>query len=112
MGVRDGTSDRDDTGDTAWVLGAAALVLFMTPGLALFYGGLVRSKNVLGTMMQSVAAIAIVSVVWLLAGYTLAFGPDVGGVIGGLAHLGSAVSARCRTPWRRPFRTRRSRRSS
>ena len=48
-----------DTGDTGWVLGSAALVLFMTPGLALFYGGLVRSKNVLGTMMQSVAAIAI-----------------------------------------------------
>jgi Amt family ammonium transporter len=77
-----------DTGDTGWVLGSAALVLFMTPGLALFYGGLVRSKNVLGTMMQSVAAIAIVSVVWVLAGYTLAFGPDVGGVVGGLAHLG------------------------
>ena len=77
-----------DTGDTGWVLGSAALVLFMTPGLALFYGGLVRSKNVLGTMMQSVAAIAIVSVVWVMAGYTLAFGPDVGGVIGGLAHLG------------------------
>jgi len=77
-----------DTGDTGWVLGSAALVLFMTPGLALFYGGLVRSKNVLGTMMQSVAAIAIVSVVWVLAGYSLAFGPDVGGVIGGLAHLG------------------------
>jgi ammonium transporter, Amt family len=77
-----------NTGDTAWVLSSAALVLFMTPGLALFYGGLVRSKNVLGTMMQSIAAIAIVSVVWLLAGYTFAFGPDVGGVIGGLAHLG------------------------
>lgn len=77
-----------DTGDTGWVLGSAALVLFMTPGLALFYGGLVRSKNVLGTMMQSVAAIAIVSVVWVLAGYTLAFGPDIGGVIGGLAHVG------------------------
>jgi ammonium transporter, Amt family len=77
-----------DTGDTGWVLGSAALVLFMTPGLALFYGGLVRSKNVLGTMMHSVAAIAIVSVVWVLAGYTLAFGPDVGGVIGGIAHLG------------------------
>src|SRR5262245_31406078 len=75
-------------GDTAWVLASAALVLFMTPGLALFYGGLVRSKNVLGTMMQSVAAIGIVSVAWLLIGYTLAFGPDVGGVIGGLAHLG------------------------
>ena len=67
-----------DTGDTAWVLGAAALVLFMTPGLALFYGGLVRSKNVLGTMMQSVAAIAIVSVVWLLAGYTLRVRPRRG----------------------------------
>jgi len=77
-----------DTGDTGWVLGSAALVLFMTPGLALFYGGLVRSKNVLGTMMQSVAAIAIVSVVWVLAGYTLAFGPGVGGMIGGLSHLG------------------------
>ena len=77
-----------DTGDTAWVLGATALVLFMTPGLALFYGGLVRSKNVLGTMMQSLAAIAIVSVIWLLVGYTLAFGHDVGGVIGGLEHLG------------------------
>ena len=77
-----------DTGDTGWVLGSAALVLFMTPGLALFYGGLVRSKNVLGTMMHSVAAIAIVSVVWVLAGYSLAFGSDVGGVIGGLAHIG------------------------
>jgi len=76
-----------DTGDTAWVLGAAALVLFMTPGLALFYGGLVRSKNVLGTMMQSFAAIAIVSVVWLLAGYSLAFGPDAHGVIGSLAFV-------------------------
>jgi Amt family ammonium transporter len=77
-----------DTGDTAWVLGAAALVLFMTPGLALFYGGLVRSKNVLGTMMQSIAAIAIVSVAWLLAGYTLAFGSDTAGLIGSLAHVG------------------------
>jgi Amt family ammonium transporter len=79
-----------DTGDTAWVLGASALVLFMTPGLALFYGGLVRSKNVLGTMMQSVAAIAVVSVVWVLAGYSLAFAEDVGGVIGGLGHVGFA----------------------
>jgi Amt family ammonium transporter len=77
-----------DSGDTAWVLGSAALVLFMTPGLALFYGGLVRSKNVLGTMMQSVAAIAIVSVIWLVAGYSLAFGPDHGGLIGGLDLLG------------------------
>ena len=79
-----------NTGDTAWVLTAAALVFFMTPGLALFYGGLARSKNVLGTMMQSFAAIAVVSVVWLLLGYTLAFGPDVSLVIGGLDHLGFA----------------------
>jgi ammonium transporter, Amt family len=77
-----------DSGDTAWLLASAALVLFMTPGLALFYGGLVRSKNVLATMMQSVAAIAVVSIVWVLIGYSLAFGHDVGGVIGGLDHLG------------------------
>jgi ammonium transporter, Amt family len=77
-----------DTGDTAWVLTAAALVLFMTPGLALFYGGLVRSTNVLTTMMQSFVAIAIIAVVWLTIGYTLAFGPDIGLVIGGLEHIG------------------------
>ena len=77
-----------NTGDTAWVLAAAALVLFMTPGLALFYGGLVRSKNVLATMMQSFAAIAVVSVAWLAIGYTLAFGPDIGLVIGGLDFAG------------------------
>ncbi len=77
-----------DSGDTAWILASAALVLFMTPGLALFYGGLVRSKNVLGTMMHSFAAIAVVSVVWLAVGYTLAFGPDIGSVIGGLDFAG------------------------
>jgi ammonium transporter, Amt family len=77
-----------DSGDTAWVLASAALVLFMTPGLALFYGGLVRSKNVLGTMMHSFAAVAVVSVVWLAVGYTLAFGPDVGSVIGGFDFAG------------------------
>ncbi|MGZ8630304.1 MAG: ammonium transporter [Actinomycetota bacterium] len=77
-----------DSGDTAWVLASAALVLFMTPGLALFYGGLVRSKNVLGTMMHSFAAIAVVSVVWLAIGYTLAFGPDIGLLIGGLEYVG------------------------
>jgi len=77
-----------DTGDTAWILTATALVLFMTPGLALFYGGLVRGKHVLGTMMQSFAAIGIVSVLWVLVGYSLAFGHDVGGVIGGLDFVG------------------------
>jgi ammonium transporter, Amt family len=71
-----------DTGDTAWVLASAALVMFMTPGLALFYGGLVRSKNVLATVMQSFIALGVVAVVWLLGGYALAFGRDVGSVIG------------------------------
>jgi Amt family ammonium transporter len=77
-----------DTGDTAWVLACAALVMFMTPGLALFYGGLVRTKNVLGTIMQSFFALALVTVLWTLVGYTLAFGPDIGGLIGGLSFLG------------------------
>ena len=77
-----------DTGDTAWLLVSAALVMFMTPGLALFYGGLVRSKNVLGTIMQSFFALALVTVLWVLVGYTLAFGPDVANVIGGLDFWG------------------------
>jgi Amt family ammonium transporter len=75
-------------GDTAWVLVSAALVLLMTPGLALFYGGMVRSKNVLGTIMQSFTVIAIVSVQWALFGYSLAFGPTIGGFIGDLSWLG------------------------
>jgi Amt family ammonium transporter len=80
--------------DTAWVLASAALVMFMTPGLALFYGGLVRSKNVLATVMQSFIALAVVTVVWVVAGYTLAFGPDRGLFIGGLDFLGlSGVGA-------------------
>jgi ammonium transporter, Amt family len=77
-----------DTGDTAWLLGATALVMFMTPGLALFYGGLVRAKNVLGTIMQSFIALGVVSILWVLIGYTLAFGDSVGGVIGGLGFAG------------------------
>src|SRR5512140_2854098 len=77
-----------NTGDTAWLLVSAALVMFMTPGLALFYGGMVRSKNVLGTVMQSVVCIGVVSVLWALLGYTLAFGPDVGHLIGSLSWLG------------------------
>jgi Amt family ammonium transporter len=71
-----------DTGDTAWVLAAAALVMFMTPGLAFFYGGLVRTKNVLATIMYSFAALALVTVVWTLVGHTIAFGPDEGAVVG------------------------------
>jgi ammonium transporter, Amt family len=79
-----------NTGDTAFMLVASALVMFMTPGLALFYGGMVRTKNVLGTIMQSVFALGLVSVLWVLIGYTLAFGPDKGGLIGGLDWLGFA----------------------
>jgi Amt family ammonium transporter len=77
-----------DTGDTAWVLMSTALVMLMTPGLALFYGGMVRRKNVLGTMMHSFIAIALVSVQWVLLGYSLSFGPDVHGVIGSLGWAG------------------------
>ncbi len=79
---------RIDTGDTAWILVSTALVMLMTPGLALFYGGMVRSKNVLGTLMHSFIAIALVSVQWVLIGYSLAFGPDVKGLIGDLSWLG------------------------
>jgi Amt family ammonium transporter len=77
-----------DTGDTAWLLTSAALVLLMTPGLALFYGGMVRRKNVLGTMMHSFVAMGIISVQWVLIGYSLSFGPDVGHFIGNLHWLG------------------------
>jgi Amt family ammonium transporter len=76
-----------NSGDTAWLLTAAALVMFMTPGLALFYGGLVRTKNVLATIMQSFIALGVVTILWVLIGYTLAFGPDKGGLIGGLDFL-------------------------
>jgi Amt family ammonium transporter len=68
-----------DTGDTAWVLASAALVLLMTPGLALFYGGMVRTKSVLNMMMMSFGAMALISVLWVLYGYSVAFGDDVGG---------------------------------
>jgi ammonium transporter, Amt family len=77
-----------DTGDTAWVLVCTALVMFMTPGLALFYGGLVRAKNVLSVLVQCMAALAVVSVLWALVGHTLAFGADHAGLIGGLENLG------------------------
>ncbi len=73
-----------DTGDTTFVLISAALVMLMTPGLAMFYGGMVRRKNVLGTIMHSFIAIALVSIQWIAIGYSLAFGPDIKGIIGGL----------------------------
>ncbi|MBA4349287.1 MAG: ammonia channel protein [Thermodesulfovibrio sp.] len=77
-----------DTGDTAWILISSALVMLMTPGLALFYGGMVRRKNVLGTIMQSFIAIAVISLQWILFGYSLSFGPDIHGVIGSLDWAG------------------------
>ena len=88
-----------DSGDTAWVLMSSALVLIMLPGLAFFYSGLVRNKNALATLMHCFFAIAVVGVVWILWGYSLAFGPDVGGLgfIGNLDYIGlrgvSAVAA-------------------
>src|SRR5256714_6958466 len=78
-----------DTGDTAWLLTSAALVLLMPPGLAFFYGGLVRRKNALATIMQSFIIIGVISVQWALWGYSLAFGPDIGGgLLGSLAWWG------------------------
>jgi len=77
-----------EPGDTAFVLLSAALVMLMTPGLAMFYGGMVRRKNVLGTLMHSFVAIALVSVQWILFGYSLSFGPDIHGIIGSLDWIG------------------------
>ncbi len=78
-----------DSGDTAWMLTSAALVLMMTaPGLALFYGGMVRRHNVLGTIMQSFILMAVISIQWVLWGYSIAFGPDVHGLVGSLAWIG------------------------
>jgi len=77
-----------DKGDTAWILVSTALVMLMTPGLALFYGGMVRSKNILGTVMQSFISLAVVTLIWVLYGYSLAFGPDHWSLIGGLDYIG------------------------
>src|SRR4051812_26199954 len=76
-----------DTGDTAWMLAATALVLMMTPALGLFYAGLVRSKNTLNTFMMCIGAIAVAAVMWALVGYSLAF-DGTGDLIGGLNHVG------------------------
>jgi ammonium transporter, Amt family len=76
-----------NAGDTAWVMTSAALVFFMVPGLALFYGGLVGSKNVVATMVQSIVALGIISVLWVVVGYSLVFGDHTGGIFGGLGHV-------------------------
>ncbi len=95
VGKAAGPAAAINAGDTAWMLVATALVMLMTPGLAMFYGGMVRKKNVLGTIMHSFIAIALVSLQWVLFGYSLSFGPDVHGIIGnlswaGLSHVGLA----------------------
>ena len=77
-----------NSGDTAWILVSSALVMLMTPGVALFYGGMVRRKNVLSTMVMSFAALALVGLLWVLYGYSLSFGPDKLGIIGGLDFVG------------------------
>lgn len=74
--------------DTAFILASAGLVLLMTPGLALFYGGMVRGKNVLGTIMQSLFMIALISIEWVYLGYSMSFGPDVAGFVGDLSWFG------------------------
>ena len=79
-----------NSGDTAWVLASGALVLFMTPGLAIFYGGMVRAKSALNMMMMSFAAMGITTIIWVLYGFSLAFGKSHGGLIGGFDHLGLA----------------------
>ena len=79
-----------NSGDTAWVLASGALVLFMTPGLAVFYGGMVRAKSALNMMMMSFAAMGVTTIIWVLYGYSLAFSKSQGGLIGGFDHLGLA----------------------
>src|SRR5665647_1029841 len=77
-----------DTGTTAWLLTATALVMLMTPAVGFFYGGMVRKKNLIAMIALSFVAFALASVQWVLAGYTLSFGPDISGLIGGLDYLG------------------------
>jgi Amt family ammonium transporter len=77
-----------DSGNTAWLLISSALVMLMTPGVAFFYGGMVRRKNILSTMMMSFVCLALVTIIWVVYGYSLAFGNDLGGIIGRLNFLG------------------------
>ena len=77
-----------NSGDNAWLLTSSALVMLMTPGLALFYGGMVRRKNILSTIMMSFMTLGLIGVLWVLYGYSLSFGQDIGGIIGGLNFIG------------------------
>jgi Amt family ammonium transporter len=87
-----------DGGDTAWVLGSAGLVLFMTPGLALFYGGMIRTKNVLAMIIANFATIGVVSIVWAVVAYSIAFGPDAGHGLFGTLHLAGLAHPRQQVP--------------
>ncbi len=91
-----------NSGDTAWLLVSSALVMLMTPGLALFYGGMVRRKNLLSTIMMSFAILALVGILWVVYGYSLSFGPDKGGIIGGLDWIGLRTVGRNRPPSMQP----------
>src|SRR5687767_4604087 len=71
-----------NSGDVAWMLAASALVLLMTPGLAYFYGGMIDTKNIITTMLQSFVAMGVISVLWIVVGFSLAFGEDIGGIVG------------------------------
>jgi len=90
--------------DIAWLLTASALVFFMTPGLAFFYGGLVKRKNVINTMMSSVFIMGMASVMWVLIGYSLSFSGDVGGIIGNFKWLGLNNLVLSQGPGIRPYR--------
>ena len=76
------TLGQPNTGDTAWMLASSALVLLMTPGLAFFYGGMVRARSVLNMIMMSISAMGVVTVLWVLYGYSMAFGNDKDNVVG------------------------------
>ena len=98
-GAAPATGGALNAGDTAWMLAASALVLFMTPGLSFFYGGMVRSRNVVSTMLQSFVAMGVVGVLWVVVGFSLAFGDSIGGVIGDprtflmFRHVGAETNA-------------------
>src|SRR5690606_23516859 len=77
-----GAESEIDGGDVAWMLASTALVLIMTPGLAFFYGGMVKKKNVISTMFQSFICMAVVAVIWVVFGFSLVFGESIGGIIG------------------------------
>ncbi len=90
FGAEEAVAPVSDSGDTAWMIVATALVMLMTPGLALFYGGMVRAKNALSTLMMSFAVLCVITVQWVVLGYSLAFGTDVAGIVGGLDAVGLA----------------------